>query len=127
MSRIDFSQKHATRPPPEIAVLIQRLAPDAYDGPERRHDERQPLVALVSAIPVDEQAQPIGEEFTVVTRNISTKGISLFHTAPIETEFLAIELPGNEEPKTQVVIRVVHSRSVGHAHEIGGEFVTKLE
>ena len=127
MTRIDFSQQPGTRPSPEIADLIQRLTPDAYDGPERRGEDRVPLVALVPAIEVDENSQPVGEEFTVVTRNISTRGISLFHPTPIDAKYLAIELPGSQDVKTQVVMRIVHCRSVGQAQEIGGEFVTKLE
>ena len=126
MSRINFSHLHTTQPSPEIADLIQRLAPEQYEGPERRREERKSLVAVIPAIIVDEAYLPVGEQFTVVTRNISASGISLFHPTPIEARLIALELPGDDGPPTQVVVKVIHSRPVGHAQEIGGEFVAKL-
>ena len=125
MSRIQFANRTIV-PSAEMSDLIQRLAPDNYEGDERRSEERTPVVAVVPAVEVDKDYQPVGAEFTVVTRNISTRGISLLHEEKISATHLAIELPGDQEPKPQVVMEIIHSRQVGDAYEIGGKFVAKM-
>jgi len=118
-----------TTPEPtgELISFVKRQIRDGthYVGKERRWEDRHLMVVPVLAQPVDEQFNPVGEPFAVVTRDISQHGVGLVHSEPICHPMLALQmsLAGEE---VNVAARVVWCESVGPFYYIGGEFVAKL-
>ena len=76
---------------------------------------------------VDRFFRPLEEEFMVLSRNISTKGICILYTEPIDANFLALMLPEDSGGNTQVVIEIVRTRRIERAYEFGGRFIRKLQ
>jgi hypothetical protein len=126
MSRIPFSGPKESLEAIVTSVL-ENLIPQDFEGEDQRHENRKPLFVPISAIVLDKYFRPADEEFTVLTRNLSTQGICLLHTEPIDAKFLALELPeriGNRN--LQVVMEIVHTRKVEKVYLIGGKFIMKL-
>jgi hypothetical protein len=127
MPRIEFHVgQFVVETTPEISKIIKQLTLEEGAFAERRREERYPVSIAIPAIAVDEKYRPLGEAFQVLTRDVSTRGISLIHTEPVKAQFLAIELPVPEGAKTQLVIRVLRCRPVERFYEIGGQFVARL-
>jgi hypothetical protein len=109
--------------------FVERLIEEGQRevSPENRSEPRYRVALKVAAQPVDERLQPVGEGFYAVTRDISSRGIALFHSAAIQTPYLALEF---QDPVTgqqlQAVLEVLRCRPLGPFHEIAGQFVTKL-
>jgi hypothetical protein len=76
--------------------------------------------------PVDERYHPIGEPFSMVTRDVSPSGVGLVHSEPIRHKFLALQMLLNGE-RVNFVIKVVWNMGLGPFYGAGGEFVAKLE
>jgi hypothetical protein len=76
------------------------------------------------AVPIDDQEKP-GEAFAAITRDISSKGISIYHTRPVHERYLAIQWNVEEGEQLRVLVNVVRCRPVGRFYEIGGMFITK--
>ena len=97
-----------------------------YKGDERRREGRHHMMLPVRAIPVDDQNQPVGDEFKMITRDISSTAIGLLHTEPILSKRLALQfsMVGNE---VLVVINIAWSQPLGPFYGAGGEFVARLE
>lgn len=93
---------------------------------ERRQRDRFRMVTSVPAIAVDEECRPIGEPFMLMTRDISTTGIALVHTEPIDAKRVVVEMTGAAGECIQIAIEILRSRRVGDFYEIGGRYVAKL-
>jgi hypothetical protein len=120
---------HLALPAGEVSRLVGELIDKQkkYQGDERRRAVRYPLACPVMAVPIDDQERP-GEAFAAITRDISSQGISIYHTRPIHEPYLAIQWTVEEGEQMRVLVEVVRCRPVGpFFYEIAGSFVTQGE
>ena len=97
-----------------------------YDGKERRRHQRRPIMVAIPAIQLDENLLPVGQEFKLVSRNLSEGGASLIHHAPLQGSFaLLVDL--QDDGRVQIIFRVLRCNQIGDLFEIGGEFVERLD
>lgn len=54
-----------------------------YKGPEQRTEGRYPMMLPAMVVPIDEFNQPIDDVVEVVTRDIASTSIGLFHQEPL--------------------------------------------
>ncbi|MEM8944902.1 MAG: hypothetical protein AAGD11_06925 [Planctomycetota bacterium] len=109
----------------EVAKLAQRVESASVENQRRSERVSQPLV--VPAIKLNQLMNPFGGTFKVMVANVSREGIGLVHNSPIDSEYLAIELPLDEEEPIQVVARLVRQRELDQTlREFGGEFYVRL-
>jgi len=115
-------------PPEEIAEFVQRIVGRLthYRGKERRGERRHRLAIPLLAVPLNEELQPVGDAFAAVSRDISSRGVALYYTCPVESPFLAVELTDHEGRKLQAAIEVLRCEPVDSFHEVAGKFVTKV-
>jgi hypothetical protein len=75
----------------------------------------------IPAMQLDDDLFPVGEEFMVISRNLSASGIAIVHTHPLEGKLaILIELP--ETGHVQLLLTIVRSKKVGLLYEMGGSF-----
>ncbi len=115
-------------PPSEELLETARLLrpiPD-NDFRDKRRSSRYPVNMVIPTQPFDAILHPVDRPCMLVTRNISVSGICLLNDRAMCAAFLGLELfaPGGD--LIQVLVRVMRSRPRGNAHEIGGEFITKM-
>ena len=94
---------------------------------------------MATATPLDDQFQPNGEPFTVLTRDISSHGIGLVHSRPLDMKYVTLDLTGPNGHFLHVTIEVLRCNEFlcGDLHRIddayddgctyyesGGRFVT---
>ncbi len=88
---------------------------------ELRRHPRRPLMMNVPAMQLDFDLFPVGEEFAVLSRNLSASGIAIVHTQSLVGKIaVLIELP--EIGQVQLLLRIVRCKKVGQLYEIGGAF-----
>lgn len=112
-------QKFANKP--TIATLVRGLIDEAQKDfvVDRRRERRVPLSIPLTVTPVGNAIRRSGE-FIAVTRDISTRGVSFFHTDPADDHYLCIR---SGESQIKVVIEVLRCRKVGPLWEIAGKFL----
>ncbi len=115
-----------SKPPEALAAFIQQMIGEGQMFANRRSTARHQLVVPVTAVPVDVGFFPIGEPFTAITRDISTKGLSLIHTRAVRCERLVVELPNRSGAAIQLVLQVARCRALGRFYEIAGPFTMRL-
>lgn len=122
-----LSSTVAPQPPAELISFVERQIRIArpYKGLERRSEKRCLMAIPVLVQPVDEQCNAVGSPFVAMTRDISSRGIGLVHTGPIEHEILALRmwLAGKEVDR---VAAVVWCRALGPFYYAGANFVSKF-
>ena len=107
----------------EVATeLAQRRA--IPTGPERRREPRFPKDIVVPVTAVDDRFTPIGDPFPAILVNISPDGAGIAQAQPVDSEFLAFEIPS--DTTIQTVIRISHSRPVDHFYACGGPFIARF-
>ena len=121
-----FDRSRLIQPSEAVAEAITKLAGEPYKGPERRAAPRRSFVAEVPVIPVDDHFRPLGDPFLVLTRDISSRGLSFVHNQAIYTKHLVVELPAGSGKGIQVAVEIVRCRAIGSLYEIGGKFVEKF-
>jgi hypothetical protein len=106
-----------------IATLIRDLIDGAQKDyiVDRRRESRHPLATPVAVLPVGRLAAA----FVAVTRDVSTKGISFLHTAPVEDHYLYLQFPESPQDSLTVVLEVLRRRRIGPLWEIAGNFRAK--
>ena len=118
-------------PLPELVSFAQRQLQNErfYERVyrvERRQEPRESLVVPVLAQPVDQDGEPFGEAFSVVSRDISSSSIGLILPKPAHHQRLALRFCLNEEV-VKVVIEVLWCKPMGPFELLGGRFVKKLD
>lgn len=113
-------------------------APDSSQ-PERRLTRRYPLKVVAMATPLDEHFQVIGAPFPVLTRDISTTGIGLVHSRPLDMKYIQLDLTGPNGHELHLTVKVLRcnrylcgDESSPHSelddlctyYESGGRFIT---
>ena len=112
----------------EISAFVKRVTQDAhfYMGNEKRSEARYSMTVPVRVCQISHSFERVGDEFIAVTRDISTRGISFFHTSAVSEKWLSLELTSPEVGTMQAVIEVLRCRQVGPLFEIAGRFVSDL-
>ena len=88
---------------------------------ELRRHPRRPVMMSIPVMELDDELFPLGDEFTVISRNLSSSGIAIVHTHPLEGKLaVLIELP--ELGHVQLLLEVVRCKKVGQLYETGGAF-----
>ena len=97
----------------DAAPFLQHLLDQAArcTGAERREDQRHPLSVTLRVQPLDDDLQPLGKEFRVITRDVSTGGVGFVHTSPIEQRFLRLVMA--DESHDELIVEVRHCTRVG--------------
>jgi len=93
---------------------------------DRRSETRHSMAVPVLVQPVDEQFNPVGESFAVVTRDLSATGIGLIHSRPIDHKLLALQLQLAGE-EVNVIVEVAWCKPMGPFEYLGGRFISRLE
>lgn len=106
-----------------LATAVLKYAHDMAD--DRRSAPRQQLVLPVPTLKLDEDFYPVGEPFTMISRNISASGIALLHTEPISGHF-AIGLKFPRHGEKQFVVEALRSVPVGPFFEVAGKFAQRM-
>jgi len=125
-SELETLFRQLSLPAEDVSRLVQDLVTkqQKYQGDERRSATRYPLACPVVAVPIDDHEHP-GEPFAAITRDISSRGISIYHTRPVHEPYLAIQWTIEEGERLRVLVEVVRCRPVGpFFYEIGGSFIT---
>ncbi len=105
---------------PEHRQATKTLRTKELQHELRRHP-RRPLMMSIPAMKLDEDLFPVGEDFTVLSRNLSSSGIAIVHTRPLEGKLaILVELP--EIGHVQLLLEIVRSKKVGPLYEMGGAF-----
>jgi hypothetical protein len=128
MKAVLVDRSPVANPPRELVEFAERhvLNLKLYAGAERRSEMRHLLVVPVLAVPVDDDCEPIGSPFHIVTRELSSKGAGLVHFERIQYKKLALQLclPNS---KVNLVARVVWRKPLGPLYGTGLEFIARLK
>jgi hypothetical protein len=75
--------------------------------------------------PLDVDSNPVGESFSVVTRDISSRGVGLIATQPIHPGLVALRMNFAHE-EVAVIAEVRWSTPMGPFEAAGCRFVRKI-
>ncbi|MBC8351239.1 MAG: PilZ domain-containing protein [Planctomycetes bacterium] len=88
---------------------------------ELRRHPRRPMMMSIPVVLLDDDLFPVGQEFTVISRNLSASGIAIVHSIPLEGKLaVLIELPVIGH--VQLLLDIVRCTQVGDLFEMGGAF-----
>jgi hypothetical protein len=86
----------------------------------RRVEVREPAAIPVFVQPLDDQLQPVGEEFAAVTRDISCGGLGFFHTRPVAPGLIQIVMEAPDHGQSRKLLgRVEHCTPCGRFFIVG--------
>ena len=97
-----------------------------YRGAERRLEDRHPMMLPGLVVPVDESNQTIGEVSEVVTRDVATSSIGLFHQEPFDEKRLALHMHMSGT-KVNLIIKVIWKGPMGPFFGSAGWYVDKID
>jgi hypothetical protein len=97
-----------------------------YKGPDKRTEGRHPMMLPALVVPIDERNQPIDDVFEVVTRDVASTSIGLFHQEPLNHKRLALHMfmAGTE---VNLVLQIVWKGPMGPFYGSAGWYVDRLE
>ncbi len=90
-----------------IEDLAATTTPAEYDQSERRLAKRYPLRVVALATPLDDQFRQLGAPFPVLTRDISTTGIGLVHSRPLEVKYIRLDLTGPNGHELHLTVEIL--------------------
>jgi hypothetical protein len=128
MALATFNQA-ALPPLDEVVRFVRRLTVRAATiaRTDRRVQPRRQIVMPVSAIALDEQLRRSGEAFTVISRDMSTRGLAFYHVRPIPVgSRLGIELKSQDGETLQTVVEVIRCQIDRGSYYIGGKFTATV-
>lgn len=109
----------------EALKLAERA--EAALADDQRRSERVLHSLVVPAVKLDASMNPFGKSFQVMVANISREGVGMVHSGPIDSEYIALKLPLDDDEPIQVVARIVRERELKKPlREFGGEFFVRL-
>ncbi|MBP90059.1 MAG: hypothetical protein CMJ64_25685 [Planctomycetaceae bacterium] len=80
----------------------------------------------IPVVPLDHDLVPIGENFEVLSSNLSESGVGLLHPEPMRGKFAAlVVLPDLEY--IQLILRIVRCQELGAMYEMGAKFLKRLD
>jgi hypothetical protein len=107
-----------------VARALQNLGDSSLKQYQERRHQRIPRSLSVSVQPLNEDFQPDGEPFWLVSRDISLTGIGLISLDPIVHRHVRL---GLLDENVSVIGEVRHNSSIGTHHPlylVGVEFIT---
>lgn len=109
-----------------LALFLQEIIVeyDAYRDSFRRTAKRENVSVPVEARRIDESGNAVGPAIHLVTRDVSSNGLGLFHHQPVEVGLLEMimESPVNGH-RMRIIARVEHCTPCGRYFIIGCQFV----
>jgi hypothetical protein len=124
-----FGDPESMPTPTEIFHLLNRnfegLAERRVYDPnlDRRCEERYDVNLPVTATPVDNDLQPVGDSFDAVTCDISSRGITLFGHRKLNNGYLTLQVMDLDgQTHLDAVIEVLRCQPIGAFHMIAGRF-----
>lgn len=112
--------------PDGLALFLQEVISEyaSYGSMVRRLDEREYVTIPVKAQLMDEEGQLCGESFHMVTRDVSSSGLGLFHVVavPLGRIRLILSSPVTKR-KLSVTANVEHCTQCGEYFIIGCRFL----
>jgi hypothetical protein len=90
---------------------------------ERRRTRRHPVVSDVIVVPLDKDSRPAAQPFIGCCLNVSVGGMCLYHSEPVESTLLYVEIASTDAPGMSASMRVLRQKRVGGYYEIAGQFV----
>jgi hypothetical protein len=116
-----------THLPPELVDFAKRQFVHAhyYRGDERRSEERHPMILPVRAVAVDDNGNPTGDPFDLITRDVSATSIGMIHSDLVTASDLAIELQ-LAGTQVEMMIHVMWSGEMGPFYGVAGKYVRRL-
>ena len=118
---------YAPEPSAQLVSFVEQQIRKAWlnGNVERRSENRCHMTVPVLVQPVDSQHNATGDPFSVVTRDISPKGVGLMHSEPIDQTLLALQMTFADEP-ANLVAEVQWCNELGSVYYIGCAFVAQL-
>lgn len=94
-------------------------------GVELRRHRRRPITMHVPVAKLDDHHLPIGENFEVLSRDLSEGGIALLYTEPLEGKLAAlVAMP--DSGHVQLLMEVVRQRQAGPLYQMGCKFFDRI-
>lgn len=95
-------------------------------GIELRRHRRRNVTMKIPVTPLDNDLYPVGDDFEVLSRNLSESGVGLLHHEPLRGKFAAlVVLPDLEY--VQLVLRIVRCEPMGSLYEMGAKFLKRID
>ena len=95
-------------------------------GIELRRHRRRSVTMRIPLTQLDHELMPVGDDFEVLSRDLSESGIALLHTAPLRGKYAAlIVLPDFEY--VQLILRIVRCQQRGSLYQMGAKFLQRLD
>jgi len=114
-------------PPPAVIEFVKQLPPVAPEVADRRNRPRRLVATTCVVTPLDAHGEPSGAAFRAVTRDVSTTGIAMLFTRPVEAPKLKIQLPRFGGTTVEVLANVIRCEPLGPYYDVAGEFVQRAE
>ena len=95
-------------------------------GKDQRSHERTARSISVSIQPLDDDFQPCGDPFWVVSRDVSLRGLGLLSHEPLDHKYVRL---GLMDQTASTIAEVVHNTSIGEKYPlflVGVKFEGKL-
>jgi hypothetical protein len=110
-----------------LAAHLQEIIVEyeSYKKQFRRAESREPVSVPVEAVELDDELHPCSKPFHMVTRDMSSGGVGMFHTEPVTSKFLSLKFSSPVSLESfGVIARVGHCSPCGHYYIIGCIFIT---
>jgi hypothetical protein len=107
----------------QLANFIRDLTADAYEGPDRRIEQRYPLLVSVQAQAIDADGNRTGVPISGISRDLSASGISILTVTPIAGRRVALRMSRKDVGMIEILLDVVRSRAIGPFFETAGRFI----
>jgi hypothetical protein len=98
--------------------------PAARKVSDRRRSVRYTVIADVIVVPLDQDLLPAAPPFVACSRNVSTGGMCLYHTEPVDAALLYVEIAAPDAPGMSALMQVLRQNRVGEYFEIAGQFLS---
>lgn len=112
--------------PDSLALFLQEIIVEfeSYKKNVRRSEVRETVSIPVEARRLDEEFNPVGDEFHMVTRDVSCNGVGLFHLESLEPGPIELTLTSPVSDRAlRIVANVEHCTAIGKYFMVGCRFL----
>ena len=109
-----------------LALFLQEIITEyeSYKASIRRTDNREAVSIPVEAQCLDDQGKPVGEPFHMVTRDISSGGLGMFHAEFVECGSIQLSLTSPVTSRNATILaNVEHCTPCGKYFIVGCQFL----
>jgi len=78
----------------------------------------------VIVVPLDKNCRPLAEPLIACSPNVSAGGMCFYHSEPIESTSLDMEIASPGAPEMSAQMQVLRQSHVGDDFEIAGQFIS---